>query len=352
MRALRFIGRLALLLVTFLGGLILACVAIGAALPFPEIPLVTAKIEFFRQHANEYDTLFLGSSRIYHQIIPSLFDQLTAERGLKTKSFNAAIDGMRPPELNYYIDQLLAAHPQHLRYIFIENGGVRVPLDPEKGVTIRDVYWHDFKRMCLIIRATAAQMHPPKKRLRQRLATLAEPLSEIADHAALFVRNFVNLGRAGAFMEPLLPHSEFDTHGPALGPNRDGYRNTGREEKILPQNLKVLEEGLAARQTKPFTIDYGDPESQRAFESLLATFEKRGVTTVQVIPPTTGSRKFHLKSEATSGRIVLDYSNLDKYPDLFDPKYRIDTDHLNHEGAQIFTRIVVEEFCARAQRQP
>jgi hypothetical protein len=195
-------------------------------------------------------------------------------------------------------------------------------------------------------------MRPPKKRFRQRMAAMAPTLSEIADHAAIFIRNFVNLGRAGTFMEPLLPHSEFDTHGPALGPARDGYRNTGREEKILPENLKVLEEGLAARRAKPFTIDYGDPASQRAFDDLLATFEKRGATAVQVIPPTTGNRKFHLRSENENGRILLDYSNLDKYPDLFDPKYRIDTDHLNHEGAKIFTRIVVDEFCARVQHQP
>jgi hypothetical protein len=329
----------------------LVCVAIAAALPFPDIPLVTAKLDHFRRHANDYDTLFLGSSRIYHQLIPSLFDELTAEHGLKTKSFNAAIDGMRPPELNYYVDQLLAAHPRDLRWIFIENGALRITLDPQKQGTLREVYWHDFTRTCIVVRTALADRKPPRRaRLLPILGSYVEPLRLISDHAALFVRNFVNLGRGSLLIEPLLllPHSAFDLNAATLGPGGDGFRVTGREETILPEERRRLEEARAARRLKPFTIDYADDESQRAYEALLKRFEDLGAVTVQVIPPETGSRKFHLRSEAKTARIVLDYSDFDQYAALYAPENRIDNNHVNFAGAQLLTRFIADEFCARA----
>ena len=81
----------AVFLLTFAG----ACTGLRALLPERQIPEVTAKLQHFRQHAAEYDTLFIGSSRIYHQLIPELFDRTTAAHGLPTRTFNAGIDAIQ-----------------------------------------------------------------------------------------------------------------------------------------------------------------------------------------------------------------------------------------------------------------
>ncbi len=351
--ALQAVGRVALDAAVFLAALALTCGAIGAVLPFREIPQVAVKLEEFRRHAAEYDTLFIGSSRIYHQIIPSVFDQHTAARGLKTKSFNAGVDGMRSPEMNYYIRQLLRCRPSALRWVFIEPGAVRVPLDPDKNETLRLLYWHDWATLRLITRVALADRKPPKKwRLRKVLASYREPLAEIASHVPLFARNVTNLGRASILTDHLGEPPESFDRDYGLGPARDGYLVTGRDETISPASRLALEAGVAARRAKPHSIDYADRESQRAFEGVLESFERRGAGTVQLIPPTTGSRKFHLLSAAKTGRIVLDYSDIDKYAALYEPRFRVDTDHLNHAGAEYFTRLVAEEFCAKALPQP
>ncbi len=91
------------------------------------------KLERLKERSDDYDTLFLGSSRIYHQIIPQLYDRLTGERGIATKSFNAAVDGMRPwKTLKATFDQILKFRPKHLRWVFIELGAIRVPVDPKE----------------------------------------------------------------------------------------------------------------------------------------------------------------------------------------------------------------------------
>ena len=70
----------------------------SSAFPFPEIPNVHAKFTRFSTHPNDYDTLFVGSSRINYQVIPASFDEFARAAGLPTKSYNAGIAGMRAPE--------------------------------------------------------------------------------------------------------------------------------------------------------------------------------------------------------------------------------------------------------------
>ena len=74
------------------------CVAIGRALPLPEVPQVKEKLDWFRAHRGDYTALFLGTSRVRRHIIPSLFDRLAAEHGMEMRSFNLGVDSLAAPE--------------------------------------------------------------------------------------------------------------------------------------------------------------------------------------------------------------------------------------------------------------
>jgi len=67
--------RLLLLGLFFAAGLFGTSLLIGVRLPFPRIAIVSEKVDWLEAHGEEYDTLFIGSSRVYHQIIPELFDR-------------------------------------------------------------------------------------------------------------------------------------------------------------------------------------------------------------------------------------------------------------------------------------
>src|SRR4051812_30071776 len=102
---------------TFVG----TCRGIDRVLPFPAVPAVGPKYRYFAANRDNYDVLFLGSSRFYHQIIPREFDAAVEKlTGQRLRSFNAAYDAVWPPESYYYLRKLLELRPGKLRWVVID----------------------------------------------------------------------------------------------------------------------------------------------------------------------------------------------------------------------------------------
>src|SRR2546421_7774800 len=182
---------------------ILACAGLNAFLPFPEIDVVSHKLRFFRQHRDDFDTVFIGSSRIRHQISPAIFDRTMRQAGLPTHTFNFGINAMGPPEVGYLLERLLGGKPRHLRWVFIELDELETKRVPEVEGTRRSVYWHDWKRTSLLLRAILDAGHEEDEiSLLRRTGELVLPGRENSEardllflHCALFAKNFTNIGR-------------------------------------------------------------------------------------------------------------------------------------------------------------
>ena len=100
----------ALNVVTFIAGFTLIAAVLSSAVPSVRPPQIGAKLDFLAAHGAEYDTFFIGSSRVHRQIIPALFDAEMAALGVKTNSFSLSGDGMRPPE-DEFVQHRGARHP-------------------------------------------------------------------------------------------------------------------------------------------------------------------------------------------------------------------------------------------------
>jgi len=341
--------------VAFTLSFIAVCWAIREQLPFQDVPLVRAKIEHFAERHDGYDTLFLGSSRIYYQIIPAIFDQLTAEAGRPTRTFNAAIAGMRPPEDAFYLDTLLRTPPAHLRWVFIELAGLRTAVDRDKIGTVRAVYWHDWERLCLLFqRALYIKPDTKKRKWRQTLKNQVEPLQEFGAHLALFLQHQTNFGRGTILSSQLISRRQPRPKGSGgpLGDDRSGWVPTGRPEVMAGTQLADFYEALAARRAQKPVGDELDPISQQALEIMIEKIEKLGATPVLIVPPTTNRRNFIPTAERAKKTLVLDFCDLEKYPELYEHRYRLDTDHLNTEGAAIFTRLFARTWLEAQSRRP
>ena len=185
------------------------CVAIGfgallatsfvyhALLP-PSIPEgVAEKLDFFAKHKDEFDTLFLGSSRFYHAVSPEAFDQITRENGVPTRSFNFGIDGMNPPENFYVLEQILKTEPRSLKWIFVEVDNIETKSHLKILGTHRLLYWHDWRRTALTLKKA---LNPrPDTKWYQRLNRLWTARRELILHLGLFEKQFTNVGRAADF---------------------------------------------------------------------------------------------------------------------------------------------------------
>ena len=345
----------ALCLVVFILALGGGCWAIREALPFPDVPLVKAKIEHLAARRDDYDTLFLGSSRIYYQLIPALFDRLAAEEGLPARSFNAAIAGLRPPEDAYYLDYLLRSPPKNLRWVFIELAGLRTALDPDKIGTVRAVYWHDWARLWVLFkRAIEVKPDVKKRKWKKQLEPRLEEFSDFWDHLPLFLQNQTNLGRGTILTSRLIYAALRPPARPegVLGEDLAGWIPTGREQSITGAQLAAYDKALGERRIEKARRDVGDAVSQQALETMIAKIEKLGATPVLVVPPTTNKRNFVPSPARERKSIVLDFCDLEKFPELYAHRYRLDTDHLNTDGAEVFTRIFVKAWAAEVKRRP
>jgi hypothetical protein len=348
---LTFLVRPALSGLAFLVSFCVVCFAIRESLPFPAVPVVQSKIEYLQDHVNEFDVLFLGSSRMYHQIIPSLFDELLSKQGVAVRSFNIGVDGMRPPEDAYVFDQVRAMKPQRLRFVFIEAAGLRLPVDEDKRDTIRALYWHDWERLRLLL---SRAMYQKKKRdLTDTIRELREPMSAFFAHLELFAKNVTNAGRSDVLTRHLRTRTQRTTQQinreRVMGKSLDGYVPADFPEVMPPEALASYRRELGERQTKPAVEDLADPVSQKAMQRLLAAVRSIGATPVLVIPPTTNKKNFYPRPELRGDLLIFDYSDINKYAGLYENQHRQDTDHVNKAGAVVFTEILAKEFAAVVQ---
>ena len=118
----------------------------------PSIPTgVASKLKFFSAHKDEFDTLFIGTSRVYYALSPEIFDGVTRASGIPTRSFNFGVDGMHPPENFYLIEQILKTKPKNLKWVFLETEDIQTKWDSALG-TQRVLYWHDWRRTGLTLK--------------------------------------------------------------------------------------------------------------------------------------------------------------------------------------------------------
>jgi hypothetical protein len=334
----------AFLFACFAAAFLLTGTGLANLLPLPEVPVIQPKLQHLSSRIGEYDTLFLGTSRIYHQIQPRLFDRLTAAAGLPTRSFNAAADGLRPPEDAYVFEHIAALRPPRLRYVFLEVSPVVAALDREKRGTIRAVYWHDWERTWLLLqRAFHTRAKLPWS---ERLQRICENLPHAAERASLFIRRSANLGRGTLLTDRFRKRKKPKPDLVPLGPEGDGFISTGHEV-ISDRDRVQYEQELRIRAKRPARSAGGDPISQKALGRLLQLIRSTGAEPVLIIPPTTATGYFLPRPEITGGAMVLDFSDIQKYGALYTVEHRLDGQHLNTAGAVAFTHALGKEFAAR-----
>jgi len=317
------------------GALLVSAFVYHALLPASLPEGVAEKLRFFAKHKDEFDTLFLGSSRFYYGVSPESFDAITRANGVPTRTFNFGIDGMNPPENFYVLDQILKTEPRKLKWIFVEVDNIETKLHLQILGSHRVLYWHDWPRTALTLQK-AINPRPSTTGL-QKLGRLWTARRELILHLALFEKQFTNVGSAADFLSSLVetPVVESD---PKLGPKGDGYRLAGAA--MSPERAEQFRRALAQEVStaRPGLID---PYAETAYRDCAARIRHLGAEPIFVVPPSIFQTPI-LFREAPAR--VLSFNDARTYPQLFDPKVRVDEQHLTIEGAEEFTRLLASQF--------
>jgi hypothetical protein len=299
-----------------------------------KVPEVTPKLAYLQAHLGDFDTLFIGSSRVYHGVSPRIFDAATAAAGKPTHSFNLGTNGMFPPESLHIARTILAMRPPRLRRIFLEVASAHGLPDAARP-TIRQVYWQDFDALLYAIRR--ARLDYP---VTERKYRLHKAWQEVSDAATLFARNQLNIGRF--IPDPdALPNQAYKTTDLVLGPDRDGFFPapnvmTGVERHQFAIALASMRDGTA----KPHPGDSLNRQDYLRIRDLIAG---SGIELILLITPST-TRDYHAALNAPSGPRLLAFDDPVHYPEFYLPERRFDYDHLNDVGATIFSQELAKAY--------
>ncbi|MDQ6809230.1 MAG: hypothetical protein M3Z64_07375 [Verrucomicrobiota bacterium] len=310
-----------------------------AILPFPVIEQVTPKLRFFAAHKDEFDTVFVGTSRIQHQLEPAIFDRVTGELGRPTRSFNFAIDDMHPPENFFLFDEILKLKPTHLRSLIVEFEDIQSEPSPGMRGTRRLAYWHDWPRTSLALR----RIIDPKGNGRWPAKLIRTVLRHhnVALHLSLWAKESVNVGRVAELL--VRPTA---TDEAQLGPRQDGFRLP--RAPMAPAQVPRYEQKLA-RETSNARPRFIDPYAEKTFREYAAKFHALGANSVFLVTPVVTQSPLRFRQSPPPPGPLLSFNDAHAYPQLYAAAIRADEAHLSQEGANEFSRLVATEFVRTAR---
>jgi len=333
---------------------LVTCIGLRVVLPFPEIDGgVSQKFRFFAAHKDEFDTLFIGSSRIYFQISPAIFDRVTRENGLRTHSFNFGIGGMYLPETGYLLEQILKLKPRNLKWVFIEYDELQTKWSLENQTSRRALYWADWKRVSLLLRKLSdagmdAFWLPNPAKIRDivlRQGDEENTQSLLTFYVTQFERKYTNVARAADVLGYFFGRDTTERRVSYLGAAGDGY--VARPNRMSASQAAGYERGLAAAMAQSGTHPLSS-YTVEAYRQCAQEVMKIGATPIFLITPNTTQINIKIENTQLSGAVMA-FNNPRTYPKLYRADVRRDGQHLTKLGAEEFTRIVAANFVELAR---
>ena len=320
----------------YFASLVISAKVMSRIIPAAEIPQFTEKLAYFAAHKDEYDALFIGSSRTFRQLLPSIFDPQMTAGGQPTRSFNFGLDAMFSPEDAYVAEQIFALRPTKLRRVFIEVSGFNTNFAVQPPETRRALHWHDFHRTALLCRDILPFAKFSKIRDPARWAR-AWP------HVRLFSIRALHFGEGTRLLDPWrgIPPREPQW---VMGTAGDGAVPYAAETEYARENREGFDRDMEVLRAGQAKFSKLSPAPLQSLRELIERVRVLRAEPVLFIAPVALTR-----IGTPAGQVavpILDFSDPHKWPALFDPANRYDRAHLNAPGARIFSRLFAEQVLA------
>lgn len=307
---------------------------------FPEVPELSAKRGHWMAAHDEFDTVFIGSSRTFHHIDPESFADGVAEAGLpRPQGYNAGADLMFPPESFRWLRELLSARPKNLKWVFLEYAGIRGKGEFGEGfeTSARGAWWHDARHTRLAIEHVWADERLP----------LLEKLDETAEHVSLFARVMSGTGLAGERVSRvLLPPEEENPLGFDAATGFSAYA----DQDMPPADTEGYRKQLADRLAAAPPALRGIPADLRSELKVLVNEVRAAGAELVLIEPPAGI-PLSRPMKALPDVLHLGYTAVERNTRWYQPETRRDGGHLKGTAAREFSRQLGADFAALIKQQ-
>lgn len=298
--------------------------------------------EYFSQKREDYakagniNTLFIGSSRIYRQVNPAIFDSIVnaSHPAQPVHSFNFGSPATFAPETYLYCEELIN-RTNGLQNVFLELNSI--PELTDNIFSIRGSAWLD-SRQALFVGGELLHSNDRPNRL-----------SELRYLTAAYLQNMLTVRNLGYVRKKV---------GFASGPHGDGYYSLDSQfvqhysaESFKEHTAFVKDSTVVRNRAEKISHDLAayteeaqpDPHLQR----LLALYElckSKNIRLFFIVTPRMLDNRVLDMARRLPASSVLDYSDPARYPEFYAVANSFDHGHLNNKGATLFTAKLATVF--------
>jgi hypothetical protein len=295
------------------------------------------KIQHLRSRPADYDTVFLGSSRIHYGLQPEVFDAAMREQGTSTRSFNAALSGLRTHDTLRLGEWLLAEPPPSLRRLIVELHDFDQSIRGEQWLSDQELEMHPPSLLACRLQSLWVSRQPAGQRLGQLgyllLHTLGNALHVGQGPRIVADRLAIAQGRTPQRGRPV-------ANGGWSAVDAVQLPHMVAQHEAFVRSPEVFEERLRNRIAEPIPDWSRGGFRADAIAAFAALAASRGIETVFVVMPTmtTDFRGRDQVQELHGKARVLAFDNPLQHRSIYDPAHFHDPSHLSTAGAAWFSR--------------
>lgn len=302
-------------------------------------PIYLEKFGYLNDTKEEYDLVFMGSSRTLRQVNPKHVDE---ELSADTQSFNLGAGGTFGLQVLYAAEHLLLDRDvlPNLRLLVVELQ-LPQPIADANLHAARSKYYIDSKRYNSAADFVHAYYSP------------AEASVYNQNYRSAWLERLMNIGLIRAQLFSLFSPRN---GGHFLGEQENGYvplddengkRSYQERRRDFIENKDLyLKEFYSNRDRQLEGVDVGEAYLQEHLD-LINLGRRKGIHVVFVLLP----GGFHLPQAGTMAiynqipsDCRIDVGSRGKWPILYDPALYFDRGHLNEVGADLLSKFLAEEL--------
>ena len=325
----------------FFALLVLIRLLIGELIPYHTGGgLISANIQYIKQKKLPVDILFMGTSRMKNSIIPTYFDSLTNDnREPGHISFNLSMYSSRIGENLYLLKHYSRSETgKPLKVVFIEWANTYIP-HRDNRQTDRARYWMDAPT-CRDYILNVMESDGFEKALKSGQLTYI---------ISAFLHRSLSLAHLGQeWLKPPIPENKLD--------ETRGFEKLYGHAAQIPQNTPfdlrisyfdsnwIRKQEAHSKKLRLLPDIQAMDHDVKLWNTWLVKMKGQGIRVVLiVVPGLTTERQMALARKLPSENLI-DLSDPDRYPDLYDPAVYYDRMHLNDSGARLMTRHLAEAW--------
>ncbi len=317
---------------------------------------IDLKVRYYKDHHENYNTLFVGSSQTCNHIDPEVFDSVA---GYPVKSFNLGIHSFRAQHIFYLTEHILSLDPPGLEYLVVEFSPVKKHLFLGSLKKPAPAYWFNANAFGFTFRYLWASQMPVHKKLYfstvyilnylKRSAYNLNPWKQ-AGQLPVTLSDFDHWVNESGH-QPL----DYDRFISALAADTAGLgRHSGqfaavarRHEKLLndPRSIQELKEKISRLLQQDAPPEKADAIYLAQVRALQELADAKNVKLIFLMQNLDEDLAAVIRTyRQLDHPLKIDLIDPAKYPEWYDLDYSFDGNHMNSKGARLYSAALARSF--------